>query len=358
MRGLTKPLYLMVYSHTDLIQFARDVLAVAGLNTNKALVVAETLVEADLMGHTTHGLQLLPLYVKEVSEGKMTRDGEPTVISDRGAVIVWDGNYLPGPWLTHAAIDALMGRVSEHPVSTLVIRRSHHIACLATYPERATKQGLMMLLTSSDPRAKSVAPFGGLDPVYTPNPIAGGIPTGDGPIIFDISMSTTSNGFVLRAREEGRRLPHKWLLTGAGKPTDDPEAFVQDPPATILPLGGLDTGYKGFALGILVEALTSALAGHGRADCPDTWGASVFLQIIDPKAFGGREAFGREMKFFVDACLASRPVDGPVRMPGARALKLRDEQVKRGVSLYPTIPGALKACGETYGVSFPAPIQR
>lgn len=348
----------MVYSHTDLIQFARDVLSVAGLNARKASVVAETLVEADLMGHTTHGLHLLPAYAKEVTDGKMTRDGAPALVSDSGSVIVWDGNYLPGPWLVHAAIDTLIERVSGHPVSTLVIRRSHHIACLATYPERATKQGLMMLLSSSDPRVKSVAPFGGLDSAYTPNPIAGGIPTSGDPVVFDISMSTTSNSLVLRSLEEGKRLPHPWLLTHDGRSTDDPEAFVQDPPATILPLGGLDTGYKGFALGILVEALTSGLAGHGRADHPDRWGASVFIQILDPKAFGGREAFEKEMKFFVDACLASKPIDGPVRMPGARAFKLREEQLRDGVALYPTIPRALKACGETYGVSFPDPMHR
>jgi L-lactate dehydrogenase len=343
----------MVYSYNDLIQFARDVLSAAGLKTDQASVVAETLVEADLMGHTTHGLHLLPAYAKEVTTGKMTRDGEPTAVSDRGSVIVWDGNYLPGPWLVHKAIDVLTERIAQHPVATLVMRRSHHIGCLAAYPERVTKRGLMMLLTCSDPRVKSVAPYGGLDPVYTPNPMAGGIPTDGDPIIFDISMSTTSNSLVLRSRDEGKRLPHPWLLTADGKPTDDPEAFVRDPPATILPLGGVDTGYKGFALGILVEALTSGLAGYGRADHPDKWGASVFLQIMDPEAFGGTEALAKQIKFLVDACRASRPIGSPVRMPGARALQLRAIQKSNGVSLYPTIPEALKACGETYGVPFP-----
>jgi LDH2 family malate/lactate/ureidoglycolate dehydrogenase len=346
----------MVYSHTDLIKFALDVLTTAGLNSSKASVVAETLVEADLMGHNTHGLHLLPAYAKEVSEGKMTHDGEPAVVSDRGSVIVWDGNYLPGPWLVNKAMDVLMDRIAEHPVGTLVIRRSHHIGCLAAYPERVARAGFMMLLSSSDPRVKSVAPFGGLDPVYTPNPIAGGIPTDSDPIIFDISMSTTSNGYVLRTRDEGKKLPHPWLLTADGNATDDPNAFVQDPPATILPLGGLDTGYKGFALGILVEAMTSGLAGYGRADQPDQWGASVFLQILNPEAFGGREAFVRQMKFLVDACLASRPIGNAVRMPGTRALQLRAKQKRDGVSLYPTIPPALKACGDAYGVPFPEPV--
>src|SRR5690554_5960175 len=132
----------MVYSHSDLIQFAREVLSKAGLNADKASVVAQTLVEADLMGHNTHGLHLLPAYAQEAADGKMRHDGEPTVVSDRGSVVVWDGNYLPGPWLVHKAIDTLLERIALHPVDTLVIRRSHHIGCLAAYPERVARQGL------------------------------------------------------------------------------------------------------------------------------------------------------------------------------------------------------------------------
>src|SRR5690606_2528784 len=82
------------YSHTQLIQFATDLLSAAGLKDDRARVVAETLVESDLMGHTTHGLQLLPLYLKEVRAGKMKWDGEPQVLSDKGSVMVWDGQYL------------------------------------------------------------------------------------------------------------------------------------------------------------------------------------------------------------------------------------------------------------------------
>jgi L-lactate dehydrogenase len=346
------------YSYTELIQFAARLLSKAGLPEDRATAVAETLVEADLMGHTTHGLHLLPAYVREVAAGRMRTSGDPVVINDRGSVITWDGQYLPGPWLIHRAIDTILERINDHPVMTMAIRKSHHIGCLATYPERATERGLMMLLSSSDPRVKSVAPFGGLDPVYTPNPIAGGIPTQDEPIIFDISMSTTSNGLVLRSLDEGKRLPHPWLLDNKGNVTDDPAEFMKEPPATILPLGGMDSGYKGFALGLLVEAMTSGLAGYGRVDNPDTWGASVFIQVIDPEAFGGGQAFRRVMQHLVNACLSSKPVAEPVRMPGSRASRLREEQWKQGVQLHPAIPPALKACGRDYGIAFPSSVIR
>ena len=346
------------YNADQLTDFAVTLLQHVGLEKSRAVIVAKTLVEADLMGHDTHGLQLLSPYVHELDSGGMEKIGEPEVISDHGSAITWNGRYLPGPWLVHKAIDLTLTRISQHVVVSVAIQRSHHIGCLAAYPERATQKGLMMLLTSSDPRSEIVAPYGGISSVYSPNPIAAGIPTKNEPIIFDISTSVTSYGLVLRRQQEGRNLPHPWLLDTNGRPTNNPGEFLKNPTATILPLGGTDVGYKGFALGIFVEALTSALAGFGRADKPKKWGASVFLQVINPAAFGGYEAFINETQHLADACRNSVPNSDspPVRLPGTRALQLRAKQKRNGIRLYPAIIPALKACGKKYGISFPEPI--
>ena len=227
---------------------------------------------------------------------------------------------------------------------TVVIRRSHHIACLAAYLERVTAAGKMILLMSSDPNVASVAPFGGTRPFITPNPIAAGIPTGGQPILMDVSASTTTNGLTGRLRAEGRRLDHPWIIDAEGTPTTDPEALFSSPPGTILPLGGLDSGHKGFALGLLVEALTAALGGFGRADPGEGWGAAVYLQVIDPEAFGGLDAFLRQTGFLAQSATANPPRRGqpPVRLPGARGLALRDHMRANGVELYPGIIEALR----------------
>ena len=140
--------------------------------------------------------------------------------------------------------------------------------------------------------------------------------------------------------------------------SDDPEQLYTDPPGSILPLGGVEFGYKGFGLSILMEALTSALAGHGRADKPGQWGGSVFLQILDPARFGGDAAFRRETQFFADACQASTPRPGQksVRLPGENALAARRKQLAEGVTLYPTIPPMLKKWTEKFGVELPQPL--
>src|SRR5215470_14298943 len=124
------------YRAADLIAFARDLFAAAGCDGDKPQLIAELLVEADLMGHTTHGLQLAAPYLGEIAAAKMTAKGEPTLVADRGAAVTWDGNYLPGVWLTARAIDLGMVRAKSHGTSAIAIRRSHHIACLAVYLTR------------------------------------------------------------------------------------------------------------------------------------------------------------------------------------------------------------------------------
>ena len=343
------------YDASELIDFATGIFQKAGMEKEMALVTAETLVGGDLMGYTTHGLNLLPAYIVEIEKGDMKTSGSPVLVKDTGTTIAWDGEYLPGPWLVHEAIDLAIERISEYPVVTISIGKAHHIGCLSTYPERATDKNLMMLLACSDPRNKTVAPFGGIDPVYSPDPLAVGIPTVNRPIVFDTSMSSTANGVVIQKHKMGERLPGKWLQKNNGEITDDPGEAMKTPAATVMPLGGVDLGFKGFALGILIEALTSGLAGHGRADQPERWGSSVFLQVIDPAGLGGREAFLRETSYFAGECLASSPVDveKPVRLPGSRAFQLREKQLTEGVWLHPAFVPDLKRAAEKYKVAFP-----
>lgn len=341
----------------NLLQFATEVFSKAGIEIEKAQCMAETLLESDLMGHTTHGLALLKPYLISIEQGHMTKEGQPEVIRDTGASITWNGRRLPGAWLTHKAIDLAFERIQEQPVVTIAIQHSHHIGCLAAYPERATEKGLMMLLSCSDPGFDRVAPYGGITGAYSPNPIAAGIPTSGMPIIFDISTSETAAGMVNQAHKSGQRLPHPWLLDNKGNATDDPATFYDPEVAsTILPLGGQATGYKGFALGIMVEAMTTALSGHGRADQPIIgWLSSVFLQIIDPDAFAGSAAFTNQMDYLVDKCLNSAVPEGkpPVRLPGQRALRLRDQYRKEGVPIKGFVAKQLAEMGERYKVEMP-----
>lgn len=343
------------YPADSLARFAKGLLAAAGLSSDKADAVAQILVEGDLMGHNTHGLALLGPYLAELESGSMAREGEPEVLADAPAAVTWDGRRLPGPWLVLKAMALATERARHNGTGTVVIRRSHHIACLAAYLKRATDEGFLMVLTCSDPNAASVAPFGGLDAVFTPNPISAGIPTPGMPVLMDISTSATTNGLTGRLHKEGGRLPASWVIDGHGQPSDDPGVLFKEPKGSILPLGGMDSGHKGYGLSLLVEALTGGLAGHGRADAREGWGATVFLQVIDPRAFAGVDAFTRQTGAVVQQCHAARPVraGSPVRIPGEKGLGLADKQRHAGVALYPSIMPSLEPWAKKLGVALP-----
>lgn len=348
------------YRAGGLRDFAAALLAKAGLPADRAAVVAEILVEADLMGHTTHGLQLLAPYLQDLEAGKMTRAGEPAVVADHGGAVTWDGNFLPGPWLVVRAIDLACARVAEHKVATVVIRRAHHIACLAAYLKRATDRGLMILLSCSDPNVATVAPHGALAGRYTPNPFAAGWPTDGDPVLLDISASTTTNGLTGRMHREGKgaRLGGKWLVDNRGEASDDPAVLFTEPPGAILPLGGIELGHKGFALGLLVETLTGALGGYGRSGAEKRWTGCTFVQVIDPAGFGGREAFIRETSWMARACRTAPVKSGnpPVRMPGERGLALRARQLVEGVALHGGIMETLLPWAEKLDVPVERPL--
>jgi LDH2 family malate/lactate/ureidoglycolate dehydrogenase len=346
------------YDVAELRGFAAALFEHAGLDADKARVTADILVEGDLLGHTTHGLALLPAYLDAAQSGAMRGTGAPELISATSIVETWDGKRLPGPFLVATAADLASRRAAEFGLSAVSIRRACHIGCLAAYLKPITDRGQMLIIACSDPSVASVAPFGGTRRVYTPNPLAAGWPSPSGPVMIDVSMSITTNGMTGRLRAEGKQFEHPWLLDAAGAPTRDPNAFYTNPPGSLQPLGGSEAGHKGYALGLLLEALTSALAGHGRADHPTEWGASVLVLVIDPARFGGAEAFLRETGWMEDAVHSNPPgpAGQPVRLPGERGLALRKSALANGVELHPSLPAMLAERGAKAGIAVPQPI--
>ncbi len=343
------------YAAQALIETTATLFRQGGMEPEKAQVFAEVLVEGDLLGHDTHGLNLLPQYLDGLASGDMLGNGAPEVVADIPAGQTWDGRKLPGPWLVREAGDLASAKARETGLYAVSIRRAHHIACLAAYPERIAARGQMMILASADPATASVAPHGGTRRLYTPDPLAAGWPTDAGPVIIDVSMSYTTNGMTGRRRAEGTQFDHDWLLDRDGRPTKDPRAFAEE--GTLLPLGGAaGAGHKGFALGLLVEALTCALSGYARADAPKGWGAAVLVLVIDPGRFGDTAAFTRETGWIVDAARANPPVSGgpPVRTPGERGLARKAAQLAGGVELHPAIPPMLAARCRQAGIAMPA----
>lgn len=346
------------YRVADLVDHAAALFAASGMPADRSRIVGEILVEADLMGHDTHGLQLAPGYLKNLASGGIAATGDPEFVSDRKAAIVWNGHGLSGVWLTAAAVDLASERAREYGTATVAIRNGRHIACLGAYLQRATSRGQMVTIASSAPAISRVAPFGGLDRVFTPNPIAIGIPTEGDPILIDMSASITTNNMTSRLMKSGGRYPGKWVQDHDGNLSDDPSVMFGESPGSMLPTGGHDHGQKGYGLTLAIEAFSQGLSGLGRADKTDPLDIAIFVQVFEPDGFAGVAAFSRQTSAITALCQASRPAPGvaAVRLPGERALACKRAALRDGLELHAGIIENLVPWSERLGVAAPQPI--
>jgi len=339
-----------------LTEFASAIFRAAGMDEDKAATVARLMVLTDMMGRRTHGLAMVPLYLAEIRKGTMRVTGEPTIVKDSGATMLWDGDYLPGSWLVSKAIDAAMPRAAESGVTTVAIRKSHHIGCLAALAKQAADRGFIAIIANSDPAGKRVAPYGGTEPLFTPNPFAIGYPVAGHPVLVDICASITTTSMTRQKFAAGELFEHPWLLDADGAPTRDPAVLENaQPPGSLQLMGGQEYGHKGFGLALMIEALSQGLSGHGRRDAPTRWGGNTFLQVIDPEFFAGRDAFAEQVDFLAEKSRSNRPIhaDRPVRLPGDQAAQSIEAARKHGVAYDDVTWSALGRCASELGIPLP-----
>jgi L-lactate dehydrogenase len=349
----------------NLETFAGALLAACGMDEEKSRTTARLMVLTDMMGRRTHGLAMLPLYAAELEKGAadeartagMKGSGLPAIVKDSGATFVWDGGYLPGAWLVNRAIEESIARIGKHGVITAAIRKTHHIGCLGALVKQAADQGYVAIIANSDPAGKRVAPYGGKQALFTPDPYAIGYPGKPNPVLVDICASITTTSMTRQKVAEGKPFEHAWLLDADGKPTRDPAVLEHSEPRGSLQLiGGLEYGHKGFGMALMIEALSQGLSGHGRKDAPARWGGNVFLQVLDPEHFAGDDAFGAQMDHLADACRSNPPIDPsmPVRMPGDAAARGIEEAKQSGVRYEAQTWSALTQLAREKGVALPA----
>jgi LDH2 family malate/lactate/ureidoglycolate dehydrogenase len=254
------------------------------------------------------------------------------------------------------AIDIAMARANTMGVVTFAIQKSHHIGCLAAHAKQAADQGFIAIIANSDPAGKRVAPYGGTEALFTPDPYAIGYPGRENPVLVDICASITTVSMTRQKHAAGEVFAHPWLLDSSGVPTNDPGVLEHaDPRGSLQLLGGQEYGHKGFGIALMVEALSQGLSGHGRADSPKTWGGNTFLQLINPEFFAGADAFVTQTDYLSEQCRRSRPINAakPVRMPGDQAASLQKLAMAEGLSYSDAVWQSLAPHARELGVSLP-----
>jgi LDH2 family malate/lactate/ureidoglycolate dehydrogenase len=251
-------------------QLARSALTRAGASSSHAVCIANHVVDAELAGHPSHGLRLIPGYCELAGTDGSKLDAEPHVVNARGALSVVDAGGGIGYPALEVAVDAAATSALRGGVGACSVIRCGHAGRAGAWAERAVEKGVVaiVLLGGAEPPFVMAAGPGSVASLHT-NPIAIGIPADGPPLILDIATSLVAEGKVAIAASRGTPLPDGAILSQDGAITTDPADFYRG--GALLPFAG----HKGFGLAAMVEALAVSLTGAAAEDRRPPEGALV-----------------------------------------------------------------------------------
>ncbi len=330
-----------------------------------AAEVACHLVRANLSGHDAHGVIRLPHYLAQAERGELVPSALPEVVHEHGATALVDAHRGFGHHATALALDWCVRQVRRHGIAAAAIRHASDVGRLGEYAERAAEAGLLAVLTAgvAGPEVGSVMLHGGRTRFFGPNPWAFAVPGGASRLVYDGSTSTIAEGEVRLAKAKGEPLPPDCVYDRFGRPSTDPDDFYAG--GALVPLGGAVAGHKGYGLGFAA----ALFGGLSMIDDEAPWlpgaplgedGAQgriggVFLQVIDPGAFGGAGAYRDLVERTFAAARSQRPVAGrpEVLLPGEAEARSRAHRAQAGLLLPEATWTELTRVGRQFGVEAP-----
>lgn len=305
----------------DLLACATDILHELGTPTPQAQEVAESLVEANKVGHESHGVVRLLEYASFVERGVLDPAATPRVVHRSGAATVVDGNHGWGQIAARFTADQAAQAAHEYGVGIATLRNGNHIGRIGEYVERMAAGGIASIIwCNADP---TVAPFGGKERMLGTNPFATGIPVEDEhPFVMDIATATVAEGKLRVARAAGATIEPGAVIDADGRDSTDPNDFYEG--GALRAFGG----HKGYALSAFIELLGGALSGnHPSVTSRYREGNGVVMIGIDPGAFAAAD-FAIDVRETVHALRDSAPArpGTNVLIPGDIEASLRSER--------------------------------
>ena len=296
-------------SHTisaqDLRAKVTRIIEAAGSQPAEAAQVADNLVMANLSGHDSHGVGMVPRYVNAVLEGGLSPNTGVKVLLDSGALLSLDGQRGYGQITGVQAMELGMARAREHGTCIVALGNSHHLGRIGHFAEMAVAQGLVSMHFVNVLSRPVVAPFGGGDGRFGTNPCCIGVPlAGREPFVLDFATSRVAQGKMRVAHNKGERVPEGTLIDEHGQPTTDPSVVVV--PQSNGLFGALMTfgEHKGYGMAVACELLGGALTGggtwHRAADTRSAVLNGMLTVLIDPAKLGTQATFEQEALAFTD----------------------------------------------------------
>ncbi|MCK4327494.1 MAG: Ldh family oxidoreductase [Candidatus Diapherotrites archaeon] len=297
-------------------ELLEEKLTAKGLSAEDAGIVADEFMDGELRGRSDscHGLIAFPIEIKGIAP-----KGAIEIEREGPAYALVNGNGNAGQLVGKFAMELAAKKAKESGVA-MVGSYNHPPYLMPGYQARhAVKQGMIGIVTTVANAA--TAPFGGIDPVYGTNPIAIGIPSKQEPIIVDMATTVRAKGVTRYAKRYGEEIPEGCAIDKSGNPTRDPDEVH-----SMVAFGG----YKGYGLGLAIEALVGPLV-KAKVGTEKT-GRGFLFQVIDPEAFAGRDEFEEKVSRLVEEVKASRKAEGveEIFVPGEKSARKKRENLKNG----------------------------
>lgn len=329
----------------------------AGSSDYEAELVAENLVMANLSGHDSHGVGMLPAYFDNLHAGGLKVNQHAEVVRDEGAVMVVDGNAGFGQVIGKESMDIAIARAKEQGVCVLAIRNSHHLCRIGAWAEQCAAAGLVsMHHTNVTGHGGIVAPFRGTDGRYVTNPYTAVMPaTENNPAtLLDFATSFVAAGKIRVARNKGVEAPEGALIDHKGQPTRDPNVLYEEPKGALTSFGE----HKGYGMALINEMFAGVLSGGGTCRPENLRDPSATINcmlsvVIDPGRLVDRAFFNSETDktiAHVKASPPSNPAD-PVLVPGDPERATRIDRGEKGVDVDAETWSQIKERGGMFGLA-------
>ncbi|EEB85742.1 malate/lactate/ureidoglycolate dehydrogenase [Roseobacter sp. GAI101] len=326
----------MKISAEHLTALATSILIHAGGQPDAAQRIATRLVSANLTGHDSHGVGMIPAYVDGIFAGTLDPDASVDVVQDKGPFLLVDGQRGFGHIVAEQAMDLAIQRARTNHFAVLSLRNSFHLGRLGDWGAMAAEAGFICILYANVQSSRPlVAPFGGSDGRFVTNPYCTAIPATDTHPMFLLDMATSkiAMGKARVAHLSGKQVPEGSLIDAQGNPTTDPSVMFDDAGGALTTFGD----HKGFGLALLGDILGGSFSGGGaylpEREVPLSITNNMLAILIDPDVFGMAQAFGVDMDRYTDWVKASPPAPGvdAVQLPGDPERRSAQDRQANGI---------------------------
>jgi hydroxycarboxylate dehydrogenase B len=312
-----------------LVTLVAAIMRGAGCGPDEANAIARRLVDANCVGHDSHGVLRVGKYLEWVREGWLRPNQPPSVIVDTEILAIVDGNRGFGQVIGEFATRLGIAKAAKSGIAMIGLRNCGHLGRVGDWAEMAAAERQVSLHFLNTSGAQRVAPFGGRDRRLSTNPISIGIPIDDGdPVILDVTTSTVAEGKLMVAMNKGEQVPEGWIIDRDGAPTTDPKAFYDG--GALLTVGA----HKGSGLSLVTDLLAGAVSTGRSSDPDDPILRNNMLSIyIAPAVYAPDGWVTAEARRLVDWVKASPPMrpGEPVLAPGDIERRTRAERLRNGV---------------------------